>query len=145
MLIPQFGVRSYALLSRPPLPEHHTSSYPFEICCQTFQVRSALFRALDLHVLGTPPAFILSQDQTLHKNGLHRLFPITQKIFRPVEFAKRLFHWAELTLICTTKFSMSAHKGNGSRTLRTGPGLFSCVVLSSFYDAQEQAPHKLST
>ncbi len=23
---------------------------------------------LDLHVLGTPPAFILSQDQTLHKN-----------------------------------------------------------------------------
>ena len=22
----------------------------------------------DLHVLGTPPAFILSQDQTLHKN-----------------------------------------------------------------------------
>ena len=25
---------------------------------------------LDLHVLGTPPAFILSQDQTLHKNVL---------------------------------------------------------------------------
>jgi hypothetical protein len=23
---------------------------------------------LDLHVLGTPPALILSQDQTLHKN-----------------------------------------------------------------------------
>src|SRR5699024_7443953 len=23
--------------------------------------------ALDLHVLGTPPAFVLSQDQTLHK------------------------------------------------------------------------------
>ena len=25
-----------------------------------------LIRAFDLHVLGTPPAFILSQDQTLH-------------------------------------------------------------------------------
>ena len=25
---------------------------------------------LDLHVLGTPPAFILSQDQTLHKSGI---------------------------------------------------------------------------
>jgi len=25
---------------------------------------------LDLHVLGTPPAFILSQDQTLHKKNL---------------------------------------------------------------------------
>src|SRR5699024_7391470 len=26
-----------------------------------------LFPALDLHVLGTPPAFVLSQDQTLHR------------------------------------------------------------------------------
>ena len=26
---------------------------------------------LDLHVLGTPPAFILSQDQTLHKRTFH--------------------------------------------------------------------------
>src|SRR5206468_8261807 len=25
-------------------------------------------RPFDLHVLGTPPAFILSQDQTLHRN-----------------------------------------------------------------------------
>ena len=24
--------------------------------------------SFDLHVLGTPPAFILSQDQTLHEN-----------------------------------------------------------------------------
>ena len=27
-----------------------------------------LLPALDLHVLGTPPAFVLSQDQTLHKS-----------------------------------------------------------------------------
>ena len=26
--------------------------------------------SLDLHVLGTPPAFVLSQDQTLNKNLL---------------------------------------------------------------------------
>src|SRR5699024_12133589 len=26
----------------------------------------SLLHALDLHVLGTPPAFVLSQDQTLH-------------------------------------------------------------------------------
>jgi hypothetical protein len=25
---------------------------------------------LDLHVLGTPPAFVLSQDQTLHEEDL---------------------------------------------------------------------------
>ncbi|UCH58299.1 MAG: hypothetical protein JSV61_08735, partial [Anaerolineales bacterium] len=27
--------------------------------------------SFDLHVLGTPPAFILSQDQTLRKNFVH--------------------------------------------------------------------------
>ena len=29
---------------------------------------------LDLHVLGTPPAFILSQDQTLHINSSHTVW-----------------------------------------------------------------------
>ena len=29
--------------------------------------------SLDLHVLGTPPAFILSQDQTLNENGISSL------------------------------------------------------------------------
>ncbi len=33
-------------------------------------------QALDLHVLGTPPAFILSQDQTLHKNLNHGHFDL---------------------------------------------------------------------
>ena len=42
--IPQRRARSHALLTRPPLPPK---------------------RALDLHVLGLPPAFVLSQDQTL--------------------------------------------------------------------------------
>ena len=41
---------------------------------------------LDLHVLGTPPAFILSQDQTLQKKNL--LLKTIQN---------------ELTLICTIK------------------------------------------
>ena len=29
--------------------------------------------SLDLHVLGTPPAFILSQDQTLNESGIFKL------------------------------------------------------------------------
>ena len=41
---------AHVLLTRPPL-----ASLPKEI------------HSLDLHVLGTPPAFILSQDQTLVK------------------------------------------------------------------------------
>ena len=34
---------------------------------------------LDLHVLGTPPAFILSQDQTLQKENADNFFEITFK------------------------------------------------------------------
>ncbi len=43
------------LLTRPPLP-------------------LVAERAFDLHVLGTPPAFILSQDQTRHPMYLTVLF-----------------------------------------------------------------------
>ena len=40
------------LLTRPPLKSEEASFFIIP---------------LDLHVLGTPPAFVLSQDQTLHK------------------------------------------------------------------------------
>ena len=42
------GQISYVLLTRAPLSTESKFGFPF-----------------DLHVLGTPPAFILSQDQTL--------------------------------------------------------------------------------
>ena len=53
----------HALLTRPPL------SHPFNLT-------EVLYRraSFDLHVLGTPPAFVLSQDQTL-KNLYLKLFP----------------------------------------------------------------------
>ena len=48
--IPQKRARSHALLTRPPLTPKG---------------------ALDLHVLGVPPAFVLSQDQTLKLKRHH--------------------------------------------------------------------------
>ena len=37
--------------------------------------------SLDLHVLGVPPAYVLSHDQTLKfNNGVHKLSCILQKI-----------------------------------------------------------------
>ena len=48
---------SHALLTRSPLSDHPKKITPF-----------------DLHVLGTPPAFVLSQDQTLKK-----LYPNSQR------------------------------------------------------------------
>ena len=49
--IPKKGARSHALLTRPPL----TPKGP-----------------LDLHVLSLPPAFVLSQDQTLKLKPVRR-------------------------------------------------------------------------
>ena len=48
MLSPSKGQVAYALLTRSPLKIEPKLNSPF-----------------DLHVLGTPPAFVLSQDQTL--------------------------------------------------------------------------------
>ena len=50
---------THALLTRPPLKHLGASS---------------LMSPLDLHVLGTPPAFVLSQDQTLKLKILKQAF-----------------------------------------------------------------------
>ena len=49
-LFPSIRQVAHVLLTRPPL-----DLFPKELL------------SLDLHVLGTPPAFVLSQDQTLNK------------------------------------------------------------------------------
>ena len=50
LLSPSERQVAHALLTRSPLTRGASSPRPF-----------------DLHVLGTPPAFVLSQDQTLYK------------------------------------------------------------------------------
>ena len=54
VLSPCEGQLAHALLTRPPLSFH------------IFIPKESVVKfSLDLHVLGTPPAFVLSQDQTL--------------------------------------------------------------------------------
>ena len=57
MLSPSKGQVTHALLTRPPLSS-----------AKIIPKESISRFSLDLHVLGTPPAFVLSQDQTLEKN-----------------------------------------------------------------------------
>ena len=52
VLFPWYGQIAHALLTRPPLSKKASFLTPF-----------------DLHVLSTPPAFILSQNRTLHKKN----------------------------------------------------------------------------
>ena len=60
LLVPSEGQVAHALLARPPLsnPRKFSSKLPSNQRVTPF----------DLHVLGTPPAFVLSQDQTLNKS-----------------------------------------------------------------------------
>ena len=63
VLFPSKRKVAHALLTRPPLKHLGASSS---------------MSPLDLHVLGTPPAFVLSQDQTLPFNPIQtlKLFPV---------------------------------------------------------------------
>jgi hypothetical protein len=66
----------------------------------------------DLHVLGTPPAFVLSQDQTLHKiimknldGSLKNLFVLVQLALPNCFVLKRVPHiWLILTLLTLFSF-----------------------------------------
>ena len=59
LLFPSEGQVAHALLARPPLRTDFNQPKSQSFCSP-----------FDLHVLGTPPAFVLSQDQTL-KNGIN--------------------------------------------------------------------------
>ena len=59
LLSPSVRQVTHALLTRPPLSKPRKSSSKLPSIQR--------FAPFDLHVLGTPPAFVLSQDQTLKK------------------------------------------------------------------------------
>ena len=58
LLSPSEGQVPHALLTRPPLSKTRKSTSKL--------ISNQRFAPFDLHVLGTPPAFVLSQDQTLY-------------------------------------------------------------------------------
>ena len=63
--------------------------------CSTF--------AFDLHVLGTPPALILSQDQTLMLNSL-ALFPLQTGLRQPRSVARaQLFNARPIYWLCVVQ------------------------------------------
>ena len=88
-LSPCLGQVAHALLTRPPLE----------------QLRIATpLSPLDLHVLGTPPAFVLSQDQTL-------MFNLAQKLSLAMLLALKL-----LTALRVLSSSSSLYLFQGSRS-----------------------------
>ena len=93
MLSPSWRQVTHALLTRPPL-----SSF-------IFTPKGSFKRfSLDLHVLGTPPAFVLSQDQTLEKIFRKLISSILNtNVF--VKFAKTLFGIDKVYTLCNCRNS----------------------------------------
>ena len=79
----------HALLTRSPLSRKPKFSTPF-----------------DLHVLGTPPAFVLSQDQTLKKLYLNNLSAVQIKFLNNLLLAiTQEFSLAVFSFVRTRTFS----------------------------------------
>ena len=88
VLSPCLGQIVHALLTRPPLTS-----------------KPKLIRPLDLHVLSTPPAFVLSQDQTLMFNPL------------PFVFRFRFFPARQSASVASTSFQTAIHSFSKSDCL----------------------------
>src|SRR5712692_8991895 len=95
-------------------------------------------RAFDLHVLGTPPAFILSQDQTRHPN----LYRISQRRFRccvsefsPIDRLKNVLNLMFLTTLQLFRYSGCFRTWYASSVPQRGQVRYYhriCVLSSSF-------------
>jgi hypothetical protein len=80
-LFPTSGQVAYVLLNRSPLARGPKPSHP-----------------LDLHTLGTPQAFVLSQDQTLQRKVAPPLPPLTSK--KPEKVVPNHPSWPQSCLAC---------------------------------------------
>ena len=102
LLSPCKGQVTHALLTRPPLssvffvPKNSEKRTPF-----------------DLHVLGMPPAFVLSQDQTLHKIYLEFLahsltclasFVLSEKL--EIVFVRTITIYDSVSIIWFVRFQL---------------------------------------
>ena len=102
VLFPSRGKVAHALLTRPPLEDHPKVISP-----------------LDLHVLSTPPAFVLSQDQTLAFNPVYILPVCTGK----TQLIRNYCHnFAFLVL----------YRFQGSAPIRRSAARVSLCILSNF-------------
>ncbi len=99
----------------PPLKGRFLTRYSPVRHCPLFQLDESSFHrfSFDLHVLSTPPAFVLSQDQTLYKWYLNssraaqiftELFVIASKTFYTCLIYKVHAHAEHLLLYCKAKF-----------------------------------------
>ena len=126
LLSPSSGQVAHVLLTRPPLSQ---------ILFRRISRESASF---DLHVLGTPPAFVLSQDQTLNKfylmtlsavKPIHRsLLLALKEIKYRLSFRVRKEPFLVLICISFTLFNLQGAQGVSACPACRFSGRFQALV-----------------
>ena len=113
----------------PPLKGRFLTRYSPVRHCPLLQLDESSFRrfSFDLHVLSTPPAFVLSQDQTLYKsylNGHSRL-----NLYRAICHSFKNFLYLALPVIDLTRLRQVSQLRSGlfSQPLALPSGAFRFV------------------
>ena len=88
----------------PPLKGRFLTRYSPVRHCPLLQLDESSFRrfSFDLHVLSTPPAFVLSQDQTLYKSYLNDHSRLN--LYRAICHSFKNFLYLPLPVIDLTRF-----------------------------------------
>ena len=115
-LSPSEGQVAHALLTRPPLSHIRCPSEEF-----------FLQASFDLHVLSTPPAFVLSQDQTLKTYYLNTSFGVQTILIIRSALRCRLHYCLALSLEPEFSYSINFNRVPFHRC-----SIFKVLVRSSF-------------
>jgi hypothetical protein len=89
---------------------------------------------LDLHVLSTPPAFVLSQDQTLHRKH--------EKLFTKPKNDQLANNRQESSFVNSKRTSTTTPKGHGNREFIQTNSSTNTLLSSQKSDAQQLHPVK---
>ena len=96
----------------------------------TKNIKQAQCSPFDLHVLSVPPAFVLSQDQTLYLSCIYRCFRIFISILA-----------ITISLAITFVIFSSFLTSQDSESLRNFKGFFACSALFNFQDTRFRLSH----
>ena len=127
----------------PPLKGRFLTRYsPVRHCPQLPLTEVSFHRfSFDLHVLSTPPAFVLSQDQTLNKMVSKQVFQLVQIILLKLILASKtvlLQQVIDLTLLAVLSFAFfRMHPSGAFRSLH-------CLIYKVLTAASSVAEHLLS-
>ncbi len=134
----------------PPLKGRFLTRYSPVRHCPLLQLDESSFHrfSFDLHVLSTPPAFVLSQDQTLHKSFMEKpiwlFFFVVSKLYDLVHLRCRKWDPHIYLVSCYSVFKVPRCRPTAfivyinSALMSTGIFLFSSFLKKKLYQPEKK-------